>query len=416
MGAFTACLAGKVLEDCLETLANEILALAGDYLDVFDSQPSWQQMNAQHISDYGVDMPLPTIEFRLENCSLEYRWETQTEWQSAGVMSAENCASLVGPQGPQGPQGVQGLPGVDGVDGVDGQDCDCGNVGKFNVSGSTDETPYTSDNEICGGMLAWRDYAFDWANFIIDQREAELSGAELVIRLVGMFPFLDPLADSLASFLVGLGEYGVALARVQINDPDFQTDYMCSIYNLVYPAGRYTEALHGAIADEYLTTIPNQTQLMDHMLWFIGWEKLNRVFEAGTTEPSDTCELLCGDPVDPNNPLNLNVLKGEICSVTEITDGWRYTFVSLEYNGAWEYAIEYPGFDADEGMNTRNRGNTLNGCDWTTYNNHTPYMIREGQTGGQVIPLNNLYVVKWLSAYGTAGQYYHTFDIGPALP
>lgn len=326
LGTFTACLAGKVLEDCLEALSNEILALDGDYLDVFDNPPSWQQMNAQHIADYGVDMPLPTIEFRLENCSLEYRWETQADWQIAGALSAANCPDLVGAQGPQGLQGLQGLPGIDGVDGVDGQDCDCGSIGQFNVTGSTDETPYTADNEICGGMLAWRDYAFAWANFILDQREAELSGAELVIRLVGMFPFLDPVASSLASFLAGLGEYGVALARVQINDPDFQTQYMCGIYNLVYPQGRYTQALHDAIADEYLTTIPDQTQLMDHMLWFIGWSKLNRVFEAGATEPSDTCELLCGN--NSENPANLQVLAGTIYSVTDLGTAWEYIFQS----------------------------------------------------------------------------------------
>lgn len=376
----------------------------------------WQPCEGEPVSNFAI---------RVSNCILEYttdgiNWTPATGWDASCFEGPQGPIGPAGESitGPQGPQGIQGPPGVDGVDGAD---CVCPET-PIDIGGSTETTPFTSDNEICGGMLQWRETLWNYANYFLDVKEDQQNAGLVAARVVALFPFLLTLESDLVDLFDALTSAVISNMRVLINDPVFMDEYLCGAYNLVYPAGSYTLALHEAFADATLVPpITTGQQLMDHVLWLVGYERMNKAFRIGALEPSDACSITCEPEPDPGNPLNLEILNGEICSVIDLGNGaYRYTFLSL-YNdgnrgtmGHW-ITVRYPGFNDDVGMLTINKTSTKPAecTDERAYANHTPYMTMVGKTSGQIFPhVGTPINVKRLELYGNTAPYYHTFDIG----
>lgn len=260
----------------------------------------------------GGNCPAVIKDIRVNNCNLEITYDGVT-WVNAGSLS--ECAI----EGPPGPPGADGQ----GIDQVTVNTLECDQVATAALNGglltlgiprgcngadalpplvppeTIDPAPVGSDNEICGGVLAMTEYLFDYANYWLDVREAESAGASVALRLVGLFPFLAPLQEAIANLALAITDYGLALLRVQVNDPDFQNQYRCGIYSLVYPEGRYSESLHDVFADSTIPIpLPDQQSFMDYLLYTLGYARANTMYLVGTTNPSDVCEALCAPSYD----------------------------------------------------------------------------------------------------------------------
>lgn len=338
----------------LEVL-NQDDAWQGDAVEVFRARQEVERLFTAIVegncSEVGETL---AAEFRINNCILEYSYDGVT-WAPVAGWESFAAACFTGPAGPPGADGEdgQGVTGVvvntldcgtsatgslasgvltlgiprgcdgAGITGVVVNTLDCNATATGSLAGgvltlgiprgcdgadalpplippgTVEPAPTGNDNEICGGVLEMTSYLFDYANYWLDLREAESNGAKVVVRLIGLFPFLEPLEDSILELLSAMGDYGISLLRTQVNDPDFQQEYRCGLYNLIYPMGTYTEAFHDAISNGTVPfPIPNQKAWMDYMLYTVGYQRLNTMYQIGTAAPSDVCEVLCASDYD----------------------------------------------------------------------------------------------------------------------
>lgn len=129
------------------------------------------------------------IEFRVEDCDLQYRTEVDGEWTSlgdvCGATGAPGADGVDGTNGVDGENGVDGTDGIDGVDGApgaDGSDCDCE---EFNhVPTPTNPEGSSNDQTSCNIAAGISEYLRDKEIFALSEATTAVGIVTAVMGVV----------------------------------------------------------------------------------------------------------------------------------------------------------------------------------------------------------------------------------------
>lgn len=198
------------------------------------------------------------VQFRIEDCNLQWRESDEDEWINLGNIcgadGANGADGMDGAPGADGADGNDGAPGAPGTPGADGDDCDCAD---YNHIPTPDNPPDTSDDgTACNIAAGIADY--------IRQKYAKVVETETAGLTI-----LEAVAAVIASILVTAGTAGaafpvlVAAIIVLMNaflaadgaerdammaDDAFWNEMTCSIYCAIKPNKDITPTVQTTIA------------------------------------------------------------------------------------------------------------------------------------------------------------------------
>jgi len=273
------------------------------------------------------------IEFRLNDCVLEYRlnagaWQPVAGWQSSAgqcFTGPQGPAGPPGPEGPQGPRGLQGVPGPQGPAGPPGPPGPPGPQGPPGPAGTEAAQPETADQfeKHCGGIKSVVEYARALADDFLNVWQAGMSGAQLFSALTA------PFADLFPEFML----WDIALAASQlardavaasVNQAAMEQERRYW-YNLTKLDMSWTRSLYdvgtGAVASALLPNAPGRW-LLRQMVKGMGYSKSNDKYRLGLRNPVPVTE--CEDQ------------EYEPCSYWSFANGdagWQTTVESVWVQG-----------------------------------------------------------------------------------
>lgn len=210
----------------------------------------------------------PMLEFRVEDCDLQYREGAEDEWISLGNVcgadgedGAPGADGADGEDGADGSDGAPGPAGPEGPPGQDGEDCECGQIpAPTPPEGQTDtQTSCNIAGNIVDNILR---QSIQEAK---DANDNNLSNGQFVIRLVGtlgaiagggiVVGIMTGIVSALLGAVIGsLESFTEALA-----DDLFWADLRCMVYCALQPESDIDEAIRGEIvsaisASDYVGT------------------------------------------------------------------------------------------------------------------------------------------------------------------
>lgn len=192
----------------------------------------------------------PMLEFRVEDCILQYRENPEDGWIDVGNVCGADGDT--GPQGEQGPPGEAGMDGADGSDGapgapgapgpegppgIDGEDCDCNEYPPPEPP-EGQEDDQTSCN-IAGNLVD--NIMKESVQQAKDAVDNNVNNAKFIISLLSALgaaasgTLVVPIMTVIATALIGevvenLDQFGDAL----LDDP-FWADLRCVVYCALTP-------------------------------------------------------------------------------------------------------------------------------------------------------------------------------------
>lgn len=205
------------------------------------------------------------VEFRIEDCDLQWRDGDGLEWISLG-----NVCGDAGPAGDQGPQGTPGEAGMDGADGangedgapgpagppgpqgeagVDGEDCDCGSYPPPTPPEGQEDTQ-TSCN-IAGNIVD--NVLYDVLQSAKDSTDNSVNTAKAIFGILAVLgaaasqtvvvPIMTALAGALLSAYI---EHADQVSSALVDDA-FWADLRCKVYCAFKPNNDIDATIQGDI-------------------------------------------------------------------------------------------------------------------------------------------------------------------------
>ena len=200
----------------------------------------------------------PMLQFRIEDCDLQWRESDADEWTSLGNVCGSDGApgepgtpGEAGSEGPQGDPGDTGPTGATGPAGADGSDCDCESVTHYDTP---DNPPDTDDDQsacnIAGGLAAYI-RAMEQSAIDTQSGTAGLAvkiGTLAAVIAAGIFtggaawPLVVAAAGALIDFVIEHDE-----SQTVVDDDDFWDEMACQIYCALKPDKDITDPKKTAI-------------------------------------------------------------------------------------------------------------------------------------------------------------------------
>lgn len=206
----------------------------------------------------------PMLEFRVEDCDLQWRESSDEEWISLGnVCGADGEPGEPGPQGEAGPEGPKGdtgdtgPAGATGPAGPAGDDCNCDTIHYETPDNPPDTDDDQSSCNIAGGLAAYI------RQIEQDTIDAQSGTAGLAVKIgtvagaiaAGIFtggaawPLIVAAAGALIDFVIEHDE-----SQTVVDDDEFWDAMACQIYCALKPNKDITDSLKTTIADAIRAT------------------------------------------------------------------------------------------------------------------------------------------------------------------
>lgn len=317
----------------------------------------------------------PMFEMRVTpECVLEYSTDDGVNWHPVPGWADYALACFVGPPGadgadgapgepgPPGADGLPGIPGAPGEPGADGADGAPGEPGPPGADGADGEPgppgecdceppnqppqppdPETSEEdanaEFCGIAEQLVDRLRAYSDDIIASAAANLSGAQMLINLIGATLIGDIIVDNILSFWVSGIQVGYASWQAVVNSTQVQDDLKCAWYCVIKRNGGFNVSMWSEWKDEYLNgdySHPVDLLYVEQFIdLFNGWDANHWNAQASISDPSNNCELCeCEEPCDE-----------ELEKVFDFISPWSegYSIIGGTQAGGEIHGVEIPG-------------------------------------------------------------------------
>jgi len=200
------------------------------------------------------------IEFRIEDCDLQYRTSPTEDWISLGNIcgadgadGADGAPGENGAPGEDGTDGEDGAPGAPGAPGADGEDCDCEDFGEIPTPNNPPDTD--DDGTACNIAAGIAEYLRDQQRKSVELAE---SGVAIVIAIETLAAaivaavFTGGAAWPLIVVAVGIFMNVIIAADTgemnsMMEDDSFWAKMACSIYCVIRPNKDITPELQAEI-------------------------------------------------------------------------------------------------------------------------------------------------------------------------
>lgn len=276
-------------------------------LEVLDQSDTWQgtedeiraareQVNQLMLAF--MQMCEETVaEFRIDDCDLQWRENSDSDWISLGnVCGADGADGATGATGAAGATGSTGATGATGEPGEKGDKGDC--CGVDDVT-----TPTTSDNATFCGMAT---YFVKWHNDewtdIMQREQAAADVADAIAGAVDAIPGIGILLSpftAVAHEVADLADATIDTYLAQV-DTEFLEKVQCDLYCDLKAAGTYSAAL----VTSWAQGIEDDAGLLlGQRLWgrfakLYTDAEITKRFSVGAEVPFDDCETLCEECAD----------------------------------------------------------------------------------------------------------------------
>lgn len=208
-----------------QSLGQARAMLRADYWQGSESDIEAAQKNADDYIEMLMGATVPPIEFRLNECELEFRF-TNGDWTSLGnVCGADGAQGIQGEQGEQGLQGIQGVQGEQGYQGIQGVQGIQGEAGADGAAGNvvsltpvTTNNPSTDYNAVrCSIAVGVGQWLVDKFNDTLDTIEAASDTISAVDAIMVIFPPAYIFGDGVLDLVNELVEAGVNVIRALLD-------------------------------------------------------------------------------------------------------------------------------------------------------------------------------------------------------
>lgn len=266
------------------------------------------------------------IEIRINDCNLEWRADTVSEWtilgNVCGPIGATGPAGPQGPQGETGPQGLQGLQGQTGATGPQGpqglqgeqgatgptgpqgetgpqgsagENCDC-------VVFETPDAPINDEESWCGSTVAIVNTMTAALNDYLEIIDAHLEVVAAIATglnaLPSGIPIIGQVANGVVDFIETAFEAGTSVIRADITVTELDAA-RCQLYCMIRENGKWSESLMIPFRD-WLVAKYNFNPFHGMYNWALIINAVNtsywkRVGYIGSFEPEADC-IFCDCP------------------------------------------------------------------------------------------------------------------------
>lgn len=283
----------------------------------------------------------PMLEFRVNDCDLQWRENVDDEWHSLGnvcgddgVDGHDGADGATGPQGETGPQGPAGETGATGSQGEKGDCC-----------GLDDNDPPEDDTneKLCGiatYLVKWNNE--EWVD-IIQRVQAAADSAAAVADVIAAVAGVGILTGSLVAVVTTLKAAGDAILDGYLAAIDTGTleDQQCRLYCKLKAAGSWSyDTFHDFVSEGYDAAgigNPALQSLYNNFLQFTPAEIEKRAL-IGSLQPSTECETLCDDcPDEPTGEVWVLTASGSYTQLLPDVDN-KYTATG-EYLDSGKYYL-----------------------------------------------------------------------------
>lgn len=330
----------------------------------------------------------PMLEFRIEDCDLQYRESAEDGWISLGnVCGADGedgeqgepgIPGDPGPTGPQGPKGDTGDTGPVGPAGADGADCGC----------TTPEPPVRDEEDDgfrCGSAIKLSELLRAKINEAYEDPTVNdlIDGSQSILTVIAA---LFPGAIIGAAGLILLTEVFQQLLALEeeVEAAAFDEEWLerarCQIYCNLSPEGDVTESNFETIASALAADELNPYASYAADLWrALGFEWWQWAAWSSSAVSPEACDCEC-EEAECGNP---EAFGAEIADTSYFPGGIAY--------GSYLYTDEDGYIHAQTAWNGGRQEITLNfgegGCVWNeaivvsgTYSSIAPYWRDAGSS------------------------------------